>query len=89
MTLRLPGRPGNTAVSRLRELGLFSHCRIRDFSRIGRFIDHGEWTGLKHQSDPNKNQDLRMLMRDGGSGWTIPFDLVKKFKEFSDKPPAH
>src|SRR4029434_3348407 len=38
---------------------------------------------LDHQVDTvDKQRDLRMLMRDGGSGWMIPFELVKKFRNF-------
>ena len=53
---------------------------------LGRYMKNGEWNILDNQIDTvDKQQDLRMLMRDGGSGWMIPFDLVKKFREFSDK----
>jgi hypothetical protein len=57
---------------------------------LGRYMNNGEWNPLDHQIDTmDKQRDLRMLMRDGGSGWMIPFELVKKFREFSNKPPAH
>lgn len=27
-------------------------------------------------------EDIKMLMRGGGAGWKIPFNLVKEFRDF-------
>jgi hypothetical protein len=31
---------------------------------------------------PESAEDIKMLMRDGGAGWKIPFNLVKEFRDF-------
>ena len=56
---------------------------------LGRYMNNGEWNPLDHQADTvDKQRDLRMLMRDGGSGWMIPFELVKKSENFpTNRPP--
>jgi hypothetical protein len=51
---------------------------------LGDLGKDGSWHGLRHTHtswDPNK----RPLMRDGGGGWKIPFDLGKKVRTFSDR----
>jgi hypothetical protein len=50
----------------------------------------GEITpGRVHSYDKDKDQDIRMLMRDGGAGWKIPFKLVEKSRGRLNTPSAH
>lgn len=50
---------------------------------LGRGIDphDGLLKGLDHQPD---SQSSPPLMREGGAGWQIPFELAKKFRKFFD-----
>jgi hypothetical protein len=50
---------------------------------LGRAIDprDGILKVLDHQAD---SQSSPPLMRDGGAGWQIPFELAKKFRKFFD-----
>lgn len=63
---------------------------------LGGHMHHGTkaWDGLDHTLErdpktgkPDDKEDIRMLMRDGGAGWKIPFDLVKQFRGFFDRHP--
>jgi hypothetical protein len=47
------------------------------------------WDSQGHtlEKDPktrkeDRAEDIKMLMRAGGAGWKIPFDLVKEFRDF-------
>ena len=35
------------------------------------------------KGEEDRAEDLKMLMREGGAGWKIRFDLVKEFRDFS------
>jgi hypothetical protein len=48
----------------------------------------GGWKDLTHTVDQDKGKDVRMLMRDGGAGWKIPFDLTEKFRGFFKRHSA-
>jgi hypothetical protein len=63
---------------------------------LGHFLGgtrkNGEWDGLDHTYDMQydektkkmqmTDEDVRMLMRDGGAGYKIPFNLVEPFRTF-------
>lgn len=63
---------------------------------LGHFLGgtrkNGEWDGLDHTYDMQydektkkmqmTDEDVRMLMRDGGAGYKIPFNLVDMFRTF-------
>jgi hypothetical protein len=67
----------------------------------GHFLGgHGDrskaWEGMDHtlEVDPktrkeNRAEDIKMLMRDGGADWKIPFHLVQRFRGFFDRHPEH
>lgn len=69
----------HTATSFAHEMGHF----------LGGRMENGKWVGLVHTYDPDRNEDIRQLMRDGGAGWQIPFDLVKQFRGFSARRQVH
>jgi hypothetical protein len=54
---------------------------------LGGHLEHDQWHDLGHTFDQNPDHDTRMLMRDGGAGWKIPFNLVKQFREFFKRHP--
>jgi len=41
------------------------------------------WDSRGHTLEPDRAEDTKMLMREGGAGWKIKFDLVKEFRDFS------
>ena len=41
------------------------------------------WDSNGHTLERDRAEDIKMLMRDGGAGWKIRFDLVKEFRDFS------
>lgn len=53
----------------------------------GRF-DNGEWHNLGHSPRATPmSRDVRLLMRDMGAGWKIPFSLVEQFRSFFKRHP--
>jgi hypothetical protein len=56
---------------------------------LGGTVEKGEWDNHGHTFDKDTHKDVRMLMRDGGAGWKIPFSLVKHFRGFFDRHPVH
>ena len=68
---------------------------------LGGEVKKGQWDGRDHdvvderrykKGSPElkraQDQNLRLLMRDGGASWKIPFDLAKQFRGFPDRYPA-
>jgi hypothetical protein len=53
----------------------------------GHFEADGRWHGLRHTGDTPQSRDARMLMRDRGAGWKIPFPLVEQFRSFFKRHP--
>jgi hypothetical protein len=51
--------------------------------------ENGQWLDMGHTYNKDKDEDLRELMRDGGSGWKIPFDMVKTVRTFFERFPVH
>lgn len=49
---------------------------------LGRRLVNGQWTPHEHLGLAK----LRMLMREGGSSWAIPFEMVRRVRAFSGKP---
>lgn len=49
---------------------------------LGRDLENGQWAGHEHLAE----SETRMLMKDGGSSWAIPFSMVKRARKFSGKP---
>jgi len=59
---------------------------------LGREKQAGNWVGHPHTYDivvdektkqkRLSDEDYRMLMRDGGAGYKIPFDMVDRFRKF-------
>ena len=47
----------------------------------------GEWTALGHLGEKlfPASQYIRLLMRDGGSGWKISFEEARKFRGFFER----
>jgi hypothetical protein len=43
---------------------------------------NGSWTYRDHTYNPDKDQDIRELMRDGGAGWKVTWNLVKETQTF-------
>jgi hypothetical protein len=41
------------------------------------------WDSRGHTLERDRAEDIKMLMREGGAGWKIRFDLVKEFRDFS------
>ena len=41
------------------------------------------WDSRGHTLESDRAEDIKMLMREGGAGWKIRFDLVKEFRDFS------
>jgi hypothetical protein len=56
---------------------------------LGGSVVGGQWKNHGHTYDRPREKDIRMLMRDGGAGWKIPFELVKQFRGFFDRHPVH
>jgi hypothetical protein len=64
---------------------------------LGGHVDkNNTWDGFDHTLErdpatgkPDYKEDIRMLMRDGGAGWKIPFDSVKHFRGFFDRHPEY
>ena len=66
---------------------------------LGHFLGgtrkNGEWDGLDHTYDTEYDEktkerrlvdeDYRMLMRDGGAGYKIPFNFVEPFRTFKSR----
>jgi len=40
------------------------------------------WDSNGHTLESDRAEDIKMLMRDGGAGWKIKFDLAKEFRDF-------
>lgn len=68
---------------------------------LGDRVEKGEWHGRGHdivdarrfkkgsrELEHARQQDVRLLMRDGGASWKIPFDLAKQFRGFPDQYPV-
>jgi hypothetical protein len=51
---------------------------------LGGRLVNGAWDDLKDTERP-----IKMLMRDGGAGWKIPFDLAERFRGFFERHPVH
>jgi hypothetical protein len=49
---------------------------------LGHTLVKGVWTGYEHKDE----KEFRLLMKDGGSSWAIPFGMVKRVRAFSGKP---
>jgi hypothetical protein len=43
---------------------------------------NGSWNNPGHTYNPDKDQDKRELMRDGGAGWKVTWNLVKQTQTF-------
>jgi hypothetical protein len=56
---------------------------------LGGHVENGQWHDLGHTFNKDRDQDVRELMREGGAGWKIPFDLVKTFRGFFRRHPVH
>ena len=48
----------------------------------------GKWKNLGHTHEVLESEDIKMLMRDDGGGWKIPFDIMREFRKFFDRYPG-
>jgi hypothetical protein len=58
-------------------LGSYSKSATKPWDSNGHTLEIDPKTGKE-----NRAEDIKMLMRDGGAGWKIPFNLVKEFRDF-------
>jgi hypothetical protein len=58
-------------------LGSYSKSATKPWDSNGHTLETNPKTGKE-----NRAEDIKMLMRDGGAGWKIPFNLVKEFRDF-------
>ena len=58
-------------------LGYYSKSVSKPWDSNGHTLETDPKTGKE-----NRAEDIKMLMRDGGAGWKIPFNLVKEFRDF-------
>jgi hypothetical protein len=56
---------------------------------LGGSVVKGAWDDLHHTYDKDEKKDLRMLMRDGGAGWKIPFKQAELFRGFFKRHTVH
>ena len=59
-------------------LGYYSKSATKPWDSQGHTLETDPKTGKE-----NRAEDIKMLMRGGGAGWKIPFNLVKEFRDFS------
>ncbi|GAB9163684.1 hypothetical protein [Bradyrhizobium diazoefficiens] len=91
------GGPANGSFARSLDLAFISSQRGPNTSahESGHFLGYYSksaskpWDSQGHtlETDPktgkeNRAEDIKMLMRGGGAGWKIPFNLVKEFRDF-------
>ena len=92
------GYPANGSFARGLDIAFISSQRGPNTSahEAGHFLGYYSksatkpWDSQGHtlEIDPktrkeNRTEDIKMLMRGGGAGWKIPFNLVKEFRDFS------
>jgi hypothetical protein len=58
-------------------LGSYSKSATKPWDSQGHTLETDPKTGKE-----NRAEDIKMLMRGGGAGWKIPFNLVKEFRDF-------
>ena len=58
-------------------LGYYSKSATKPWDSQGHTLETDPKTGKE-----NRAEDIKMLMRGGGAGWKIPFNLVKEFRDF-------
>ena len=58
-------------------LGYYSKSATKPWDSHGHTLESDPKTGKE-----NRAEDIKMLMREGGAGWKIPFNLVKEFRDF-------
>ncbi|MGY3354926.1 hypothetical protein ACVWZK_001589 [Bradyrhizobium sp. GM0.4] len=78
----LPSSARNAGLTRLpmkagHFLGSYSKSATKPWDSNGHTLETDPKTGKE-----NRAEDIKMLMRDGGAGWKIPFNLVKEFRDF-------
>lgn len=58
---------------------------------LGGQLRNGEWDPLGHtyETDKNRHEWSRLLMKDGGSGWKITFKEAEWFRGFFHRHPVH
>lgn len=59
-------------------LGHYSKSQTKPWDSRGHTLERNPKTGKE-----DRPEDVKMLMREGGAGWKIPFNLVKEFRDFS------
>jgi hypothetical protein len=59
-------------------LGSYSKSETKPWDSHGHTLERDSKTGKEDRAE-----DIKMLMREGGAGWKIPFNLVKEFRDFS------
>jgi hypothetical protein len=58
-------------------LGYYSKSETKPWDSQGHTLEKDPKTG-----EENRTEDIKMLMRGGGAGWKIPYNLVKEFRDF-------
>ena len=58
-------------------LGYYSKAATKPWDSQGHTLEIDPKTRKE-----NRAEDVKMLMRGGGAGWKIPFNLVKEFRDF-------
>ena len=58
-------------------LGYYSKSTTKPWDSQGHTLETDPKTGKEDRAE-----DIKMLMRAGGAGWKIPFNLVKEFRDF-------
>lgn len=58
-------------------LGYYSKSASKPWDSQGHTLETDPKTGKEDRAE-----DIKMLMRGGGAGWKIPFNLVKEFRDF-------
>jgi len=61
-------------------LGYYSTSSTKQWDSRGHTLELHPKTQKVDQAE-----DIKMLMREGGAGWKIPYDLVKEFRDFPAK----
>ena len=69
--------PNTTAHEAGHFLGYYSKSASKPWDSQGHTLETDPKTGKE-----NRAEDIKMLMRGGGAGWKIPFNLVKEFRDF-------
>jgi len=59
-------------------LGYYSKSETKPWDSQGHTLERDPKNGKEDRAE-----DIKMLMRGGGAGWKIPFNLVKEFRDFS------